>query len=130
MIEIIFLCILAVLIYKTPNELILFYNNILGKISTIVLLIIISNYCGLPCGIIFILIIVVISNKIENKNNNINLYDYRKLITNNKLLKVNDKDNNEIKNITKLNVNNINFFNKDRQINNYKSCEEIIQQPK
>ena len=130
MIEIIFLCILAVLIYKTPNELILFYNNILGKISTIVLLIIISNYCGLPSGIIFILIIVVISNKIENKSNNINLYDYRKLITKNKVLKVNDKDNNEIKNITKLNVNNINFFNKERQINNYKSCEEIIQQPK
>ena len=60
MIEIIFLCILAVLIYKTPSELILFYNNILGKVSALVLLIIISNYYGIPSGIIFILIIIVL----------------------------------------------------------------------
>ena len=130
MIEIIFLCILAVLIYKTPSELILFYNNILGKVSALVLLIIISNYYGIPSGIIFILIIIVINNNVDNKKNFINIYDYRKLISKNKVFNVNDKNNEKIKNITKLNVNDINFFDKERYVNNYSSCEEIIQTPK
>ena len=131
MIEAIFLCILAVLMYKTPEEIILFYDNILGKISAIVLLVFISNYFGLPSGIIFILILVVIANKTENKSNIMNLYDYRKVILDNKIYNVNDKGNNKIdSSITNLNVNSVPFFSKERVINTYNSCDEIIQTPK
>lgn len=46
MIEIVFLCFLAVLVYKTPKELLHFYDTILGKVSVVVLLLLIANTCG------------------------------------------------------------------------------------
>ena len=130
MIEILFLCILAVLVYKTPKELLLFYDTILGKVSTIAILLIIANSCGIPSAIIFILMIVVISNRIEDKNEFINLYDFRKVLKQNKITNVKDANDKTIQNISKLNLSGVPFFNKEREIHKYHNCEEIIQTPK
>ena len=131
MIEIIFLCILAVLIYKTPEEFGLFYDNVLGKVSSIILLILISTYFGLPSGIIFILILIVIASKVENNDIKLNIYDYRKLISEKNILNIKDKNDKSIKNgITNINISNVPFFNKEREIGKYYNSEEIIQTPK
>lgn len=131
MIEIIFLCILAVLIYKTPEEIGLFYDNVLGKVSSIILLLLISNYFGLPSGIIFILILIVIASRVENNDIQLNIYDYRKIVSNKNSLNVKDKNNKNIKdNITNVNISSVPFFNKEREINKYHKCNEIIQTPK
>ena len=127
MIEILFLCILAVLVYKTPKELLLFYDTILGKVSTIAILLIIANSCGIPSAIIFILMIVVISNRIEDKNEFINLYDFRKVLKQNKITNVKDANDKTIQNISKFNLSGVPFFNKEREIHKYHNCEEIIQ---
>lgn len=130
MIEILFLCILAVLVYKTPKELLLFYDTILGKVSTIAVLLIIANSCGIPSAVIFILMIVVISNRIEDKNEFINLYDFRKVLKQNKITNVKDKNDKTINNISKFDLSHVPFFNKEREIHKYHNCEEIIQTPK
>ena len=130
MIEIIFVCILAVLVYKTPKELLIFYDTILGKVSGLVLLLLIGNYFGIPSAIIFILILVVISNRIEDKHEFINLYDYRNILKKNKITNVKDKSGKKITNITKINLSNVPFFNKEREIHKYHNCDEIIQEPK
>ena len=56
------------LVYNTPSELLMFYDIILGKVSTIVLLLLIANCCGIPAAIIYFNI-VVIANRIEDKMN-------------------------------------------------------------
>ena len=130
MIEILFLCFLAVLVYKTPKELLTFYDTILGKVSTVVLVLLIANCCGIPSAIIFILMVVVISNRIEDKNEFLNLYDYRKVLKKNKITNVKDKTGKKISNITNLSLSGVPFFNKEREINKYHNCDEIIQAPK
>ena len=130
MIEILFLCFLAVLVYKTPKELLTFYDTILGKVSTVVLVLLIANSCGLPSAIIFILMVVVISNRIEDKNEFLNLYDYRNVLKKNKITNVKDKTGKKISNITKLSLSGVPFFNKEREIHKYHNCDEIIQAPK
>jgi len=130
MIEIVFLCFLAVLVYKTPKELLHFYDTILGKVSIVVLLLLIANTCGLPSAIIFILIIVVIANRIEDKNEFLNLYDYRKVFKQNKITNVKDKTGKKIHNITSLTLSEVPFFNKEREIQKYHNCDEIIQTSK
>lgn len=130
MIEILFLCFLAVLVYKTPKELLTFYDTILGKVSTVVLVLLIANSCGLPSAIIFILMVVVISNRIEDKSDFLNLYDYRNVLKKNKITNVKDKTGKKISNITKLSLSGVPFFNKEREIHKYHNCDEIIQAPK
>tara|TARA_Y100000591_G_C21624232_1_gene589427 strand:- start:287 stop:679 length:393 start_codon:yes stop_codon:yes gene_type:complete len=130
MIEIVFLCILAVLIYKTPEEIGLFYDNVLGKLSSIVLLILISSYFGIPCAIIFILMLIVIASNVENNDIKLNVYDYRKIVSEKVPLHVNDKNNRSIKNITNVNISAVPFFNKEREIGKYHNSEEIIQAPR
>lgn len=130
MIEILFLCILAILVYNTPSELLMFYDTVLGKVSIIALLLLVANCCGIPAAIIFILMIVVIANRIEDKNSFLNLYDYRKIFKQNKITNVKDKDGKKIHNITNLNLSNIQFFDKEREIHKYRNCDEIIQSPK
>lgn len=130
MIEILFLCFLAVLVYKTPKELLTFYDTILGKVSTVVLVLLIANSCGLPSAIIFILMVVVISNRIEDKNEFLNLYDYRNVLKKNKITNVKDKTGKKISNITNLSLSGVPFFNKEREIHKYHNCDEIIQAPK
>jgi len=129
MIEIIFLCILAILIYRTPNQLVLFYDNVLGKISTIALLLLIFKCCGIPSSIIFILIIIVINLNLNGKENNIKMYDYRNIFKETKIKNITDKDDNKIENITNFNTNNVTFFNKERLINANNKCKEVIQTP-
>ena len=58
--ELILVAILLVLLYEKPEFLVRFSNSTLGKILTIIAVILISQSCGLTAGILSVLIVIVL----------------------------------------------------------------------
>lgn len=73
--EVILVTILLVLLYEKPEFLVRFSNSTLGKIFSVLLIVVVSQYHGLSAGILSTLIILVLRNTWLEGNTNITVVD-------------------------------------------------------